>query len=125
MKKTTKTYAGAGGVVLLASMVLAGTLGSANADTSASRTTGVHLHAHLNPLNNSGTRGNSDVVVHGRRAHVDIDAFGLAATCRTPSTSTSAPRPVTSAPASSTTPTATSASPPARAPRPTARSWRR
>jgi len=78
MKKTTKTYAGAGGVVLLASMVLAGTLASANADTSSTRSTGVHLHAHLNPLNNAGTRGNSDVVVHGRRAHVDIDAFGLA-----------------------------------------------
>lgn len=79
MKKTTKTYAGASGVVLLASMVLTGTLTSANADPSSSgRTSAEHLHAHLNPLNNSGTRGNADVVVSGRRAHVDLDAFGLA-----------------------------------------------
>ena len=77
MKKTTRTYAGAGGAVLLASMMLAGTLASADAETS-DRADGAHLHAHLNPLNNSGTRGNSDVVVNGRRAHVDIDAYGLA-----------------------------------------------
>ena len=78
MKKTTRTYGLAGGAVLLASAVMAGTLASADANTSSSRADGVHLHAHLNPLNNAGTRGNSDVVVHGRRAHVDIDAFGLA-----------------------------------------------
>ncbi len=78
MNKATKTFAGAGGGVLLASLVLAGTLGSADAHTSSSRTRGAHLHAHLNPLNNSGTHGNADVVVHGRRAHVDLDAYGLA-----------------------------------------------
>jgi hypothetical protein len=63
---------------LLASMALAGSLASANADTSSSEADGAHLHAHLNPLNNAGTRGNSDVVVNGLRAHVDIDAYGLA-----------------------------------------------
>ena len=78
MKKSTRTYAGASGVVLLASMVLTGTLANANAEPSSGRSNGERLHAHLNPLNNAGTRGNADVVVHGRRAHVDLDAFGLA-----------------------------------------------
>jgi len=78
MKKTTRAYAGAGGVLLLASIALSGSYMSANADSSSKQASGVHLHAHLNPLNNSGTRGNSDVVVRGHRAHVDIDAYGLA-----------------------------------------------
>jgi hypothetical protein len=78
MKKRTRAYAGAGSVLLLASVALAANLANANADTSPSSTGRVHLHAHLNPLNNSGTRGHADVVVEGRRAHVDIDAFGLA-----------------------------------------------
>jgi hypothetical protein len=77
MKKTTRAYAGAGGVALLASLALAGSLGNANADTS-SQASGAELHAHLDPLNNSGTRGNADVVFHGLRAHVDLDAYGLA-----------------------------------------------
>jgi hypothetical protein len=78
MKKTTRAYVGAGSALLLASMVLAGTLASADADTSSQRSSGAHLHAHLNPLNNAGTRGKADVVFHGRRAHVHIDAYGLA-----------------------------------------------
>jgi hypothetical protein len=79
MKKTTRVYAGAGSVLMLASMALTGNLVSASADASASKQAApVHLHAHLNPLNNAGTRGNSDVVFHGRRAHVDIDAHGFA-----------------------------------------------
>jgi hypothetical protein len=79
MKKNTRTYAAAGGVALLASVALAGSLANANADTSSSQAAdGVHLHAHLNPLNNAGTRGHSDVVVNGLRAHVDLDAYGLA-----------------------------------------------
>ena len=78
MKKSTKVYAGAGGVLLLASMALSGSYMSANADSSSKQASGVHLHAHLNPLNNSGARGNSDVRFHGHRAHVDIDAYGLA-----------------------------------------------
>jgi hypothetical protein len=78
MRKTTRAYAGAAGVVLLASMALTSSLGDANADTSSEQADGVHLRAHLNPLNNAGTRGNSEVVFHGLRAHVDIDAYGLA-----------------------------------------------
>ena len=64
--------------MLLASMALTGSLVNANADTSSQQVSGMHLHADLNPLNNAGTHGNSDVIFHGRRAHVDIDAFGLA-----------------------------------------------
>jgi hypothetical protein len=79
VKKTTKVYAGAGGALMLASLALAGGLANANAaDTSSKQASGVHLHAHLNPLNNSGARGNSDVVFHGHRAHVDVDAYRLA-----------------------------------------------
>jgi hypothetical protein len=78
MKKSTRVYVGAGSALLLASAVLAGTLGTADANTSSHRTSGVNLHAHLNPLNNSGTRGHSEVVFHGRHAHVHIDAYGLA-----------------------------------------------
>src|SRR5919112_1414842 len=78
VRKSTRGYAGVGGVVLLAALALTGSLVNANADTSSKQAAGVQLHAHLNPLNNAGTRGDSDVVFHGRRAHVDIDAFGLA-----------------------------------------------
>jgi hypothetical protein len=78
MKKTTRAYLGAGSVLLLASMVSAGTLANADANTSSQRAAGVQLHAHLNPLNNSGTHGKSKVVFHGRHAHVHIDAYGLA-----------------------------------------------
>src|SRR3954463_16647700 len=55
MRKTTRAYAGAAGVVLLASMALTSSLGDANADTSSEQADGVHLRAHLNPLNNAGT----------------------------------------------------------------------
>jgi hypothetical protein len=78
VKKSSKLYAGAGSVLMLGSLGIAGGLASANADTASTQATGVHLHAHLNPLNNSGTQGNADVVFHGRRAHVDIDASGFA-----------------------------------------------
>jgi hypothetical protein len=78
MKQITRAYAGAGSVLLLASMALAGTLASADANTSSERAAGVQLHAHLNPLNNSGARGNSNVMFRGSRAHVHIDASGLA-----------------------------------------------
>jgi hypothetical protein len=78
MKKSTRAIAGAGTTLLLASMALTGSLAHANADSSSNRSAGAHLHAHLNPLNNSGARGNADVVFDGRRAHVDIDAYGLA-----------------------------------------------
>ena len=78
MKKSTKVCAGAVGVTLFASTALAGSsLANASANTSASRTASSHLHAHLDPLNNSGAHGNSDVTFHGRHAEVDIDAYGL------------------------------------------------
>ena len=79
MNKLTRACVGAGSVLLLASMALTGSLTSANAHGSSARSAArVHLHAHLNPLNNSGARGHADVVFHGRRAHVDLDAYGLA-----------------------------------------------
>src|SRR5690242_5943959 len=78
MRKPTRAYAAAGGVALLASIAVTGSLVNASANTAPKQAAGVHLHAHLNPLNNSGTRGNADVVFHGHRAHVDIDAYGLA-----------------------------------------------
>jgi hypothetical protein len=79
MKKNTLVSAAAASVALLASVALAGgTLANASADTSAGRASGSHLHAHLDPLNNSGAHGNSDVTFHGRHARVDIDAYGLA-----------------------------------------------
>ena len=78
MKTTTRALAGAGTGLLLASMALTGTLAHANADSSSQRSPGARLHAHLNPLNNSGARGHADVVFHGHRASVDIDAYGLA-----------------------------------------------
>ena len=78
MKNATKVYAGAGGALMLASIALSGSYVTANADSSSTQASGVHLDAHLNPLNNSGTRGHSDVEFHGRHAHVDIDAYGLA-----------------------------------------------
>jgi hypothetical protein len=79
MKKSSRVYAAGGGALLLASLALSGSYMSANADTSSQQVSGVHLHAHLNPLNNSGAHGNSDVMFRGHRAHVDIDAYGLAA----------------------------------------------
>jgi hypothetical protein len=79
VKKSSKVYAGAGSALMLGSLALTGGLVNANAGTApAARATGVHLHADLNPLNNSGTRGNADVMFRGGRAHVDIDASGLA-----------------------------------------------
>lgn len=79
MKKSSKVYAGAGSALLLGSLALSGSLMSAQADTSpAAQAAGVHLHAHLNPLNNSGTRGNADVFFRGTHARVNIDAAGFA-----------------------------------------------
>lgn len=39
---------------------------------------GVHLEAHFKALNSSGGSGRVNVHFEGRRAHVDLDAFGLA-----------------------------------------------
>lgn len=79
MKKSSKVYAGAGGVLLVGSLAFTGSLVSANADTApAAQAAPVHLHADLDPLNNSGARGNSDVLFRGSHARVDIDAHGLA-----------------------------------------------
>jgi hypothetical protein len=78
MKKITRASVGAVSVLLLASLASVSSLTSANADTSSQAARGAHLHAHLDPLNNAGTHGSSTVVVRGRRAHVHIDAYGLA-----------------------------------------------
>jgi hypothetical protein len=74
VKKSSKLLAGAGSALMLGSLALTGSLVSANASSTEAAT----LHAHLNPLNNSGTRGHATVMVNGTRAHVNLDAYGLA-----------------------------------------------
>jgi hypothetical protein len=74
VKKSSKLLAGAGSALMLGSLALTGNLMGAQASSNAA----VDLHAHLNPLNNSGTRGHADVMVNHTRAHVDLDAYGLA-----------------------------------------------
>ena len=78
--KATKTKATIGGVALLASAVLGGTLatGSATAAGDGSHGGATHTHGRLNPLNNSGVAGNADVHVNHRRLRIDVDARGLA-----------------------------------------------
>jgi hypothetical protein len=75
VKKSSKIIAGAGSALMLGSLALSGSLVTANASSAGAD---ARLHAHLNPLNNSGTAGTVRVVVHGTRAYVDLDAFGFA-----------------------------------------------
>jgi hypothetical protein len=79
MKKPNRTVAVSGGVLLLASAALAGTLSTtANASPAAKRGGhGAHTHAQLTALNNSGIAGHARVRVKQNRLKVSIDARGL------------------------------------------------
>ena len=79
MNRRSKIYTGLSSVALVGSLAVAGVAGTgaASASNAASSGGGAHLHAQLNPLNNSGAFGNSDVRFRGTKAHVDIDAYRL------------------------------------------------
>ena len=75
MNRRSKIITSVGSLALVGATAVSGM--SASASASGNNGSGRHLHAHLDPLNNSGARGNADVVLRGKRAHVDIDAYGL------------------------------------------------
>jgi hypothetical protein len=76
MNKRSKMVAGIGALVLVGTTTVTG-MAVNGASASAGHRHGRHLHAHLDPLNNSGAHGNADVRFRGRTSHVDIDAYGL------------------------------------------------
>jgi hypothetical protein len=75
VRKTSKIYAGAGSALMLGSMALAGGLVTTSASATDYPTV---VHAHLDPLNNSGITGTAKVTFHGDDAEVRISAYGLA-----------------------------------------------
>jgi hypothetical protein len=79
MNTRTKIITGLGSIALVgATATAAAGMTGANASASGSQHSSRHVHAHLDPLNNSGAHGRADVKFHGKRGHVDIDAYGLA-----------------------------------------------
>lgn len=64
------------GALLSTAAVVGATVGSSDAAPSAADG-GTATHAELTPLNNSGVRGDADVIVDGHRLHVDLDAHRL------------------------------------------------
>jgi hypothetical protein len=76
MNRRSKVITGIGSIALLGATAVTG-LSATTASANGSHPSGRHLHAHLDPLNNSGAHGNVDVMMRGKRAHVDIDAYGL------------------------------------------------
>ena len=81
--RTNRTVAISGGVLLLASAALAGTLSTSTANASTANTANarsngaVHTHARLKELNNSGVVGRAHVRVKHRRLKISVDAHGL------------------------------------------------
>lgn len=73
--RSTKAFALSGGVVMLASLAVAGAAGTSATAESAPT---VRTHTHLNSLNNSGVQGRASVESRGRWLDVRIDAHGLA-----------------------------------------------
>ena len=76
-----KLYAGLGGMLMVVSMGIAGASSTAAAGSTMSASANApaaSLKSRLLPLNNSGAHGRANVEVAGKRAHVEIDAFGLA-----------------------------------------------
>lgn len=67
------------GAMLVASggMVAATMMGASGAPAAQRAEPSDDTHARLEPLNNSGVRGNADVHVNGRRIEVDLDARHL------------------------------------------------
>jgi hypothetical protein len=76
MNRRSKIVAGLSSVAVVGVTALTG-LASSPANADRGYFSGTHLHAHLNPLNNSGVAGNADVRFRYRKANVDIDASGL------------------------------------------------
>ena len=79
MNKRIKLYASLGGLAMVGSLAAVGVAanGATTSASSASAQT-VGLHARLSSLNNSGGHGRAEMVFHGSRAHVHINAFHLA-----------------------------------------------
>ena len=77
MKTRSKLITGLGSLALIGAATATG-LTATTATASGSNDHGRHLHAHLDPLNNSGATGRSVVKFHGHKANVDINARGLA-----------------------------------------------
>jgi hypothetical protein len=79
--KPIRSKAAAGGAALLASAALAVSLvpGSAQAtgDTAARHGGSTTTRAHLDPLNNSGAKGQAQVRTMHRRLHIDVHARGV------------------------------------------------
>lgn len=76
--KSIRTVAVSGGVLILASSALAGTLTTADASTASARGGGGnHTHTRLAGLNNSGVVGRAHVRVKHRRLKISVDASGL------------------------------------------------
>jgi hypothetical protein len=77
LKTRSKLVAGLGGLALVSAATATG-LTATTATASVGHHHGRSVHAHLDPLNNSGASGSSTVRFHGHWANVDIDARGLA-----------------------------------------------
>lgn len=79
--RSKKRRAATGGVLLLSSAALVGSLTSGVAtavdDPTGLLPGGTDTHASLTQLNNSGVRGTSDVHVEGRRLDMHVDARRL------------------------------------------------
>ena len=75
-----KLYAALGGVVLAGTTAVAGFQASSATESEkpAAAPGGVHLKADLDSLNDSGADGHVHAEIKGRKAHVRINAHGLA-----------------------------------------------
>jgi len=65
-----------GSVMLLGTLTLTGG-GTAATATSPAGARSVEVRGGLNPMNNSGARGQAEADVHNRRIDIDVDARGL------------------------------------------------
>lgn len=74
LTKRSKVAAGLASAALLAATLGAGLSGTT---ATASGFNGVHLKAHIDPLNNSGVTGRAHIRFDGKRGKVSIDARGL------------------------------------------------
>jgi len=76
VKRSSRMYAGAGGVLLLSSVALTGSLVSTSA-AAGSAAEAVNLRVDLDHMNNSGVLGRAQLVSLGGRLNVQIDARGF------------------------------------------------
>ncbi len=78
MNRRSRMITGVGSLALVGATAVTGMAAtSASATGTHDHKHGRHLHAHLDPLNNSGAKGSAHAVVRGKRAHVKIHAHGL------------------------------------------------